>query len=874
MASEQNPQSAPSFIEPAIADAFATAKASIPSTHRLAPLQDEVVESREAGYARLQEWAFCNGYALAIESSKPSVKGGPITRIVVHCVHHKETTRNSRNIKDEERRRVSRKTQANGCKFAMYISRRKRLDGLWAIGYTHPEHNHDPLADPFQYDVHRTRKPGYTTALKIAASHLGTISYGKSKEILQKDGLHIDRKTFYNLKRREGEGGRGISARISTPLHATTTIKQLEEGDTSSQIREWDAVEAIKRRLIASGSYSKERRIELIGHVWAWVKADSIPKMVECREKLLSELQDEDRAFLVKEYQPKEQQLIRAYTKTPADRASNSAQQGNSSRIASKEKKPRGERYVKRGVAIEAKPEEIDSPVEPILSAHDYVFGSRKPAEPAYSHNETAPSNESRRKRLCTGLAGSAESSLDTRPAVAAGLADSTGLTENTSSLVRAGISESTELTVNTGPAARTGLSKSTRLTKNTRPAARTGLSESTKLTKNTRPTARAGLSESTGPTEKRRSAAKAGVTESMELAENIEPIARAELADSTGLTEHTKPTVRAELADSTALTENTGSAGKVAYPITDGFSADPRLMSSDHTMALGIYAQVAPLPEKARIVDGKHPTQKKTQSADLTGSARSAGLIESPSYTIKIEFALRASDIPEESLVRPLANATDDADELRTTIDSPPLHNSAILSEEMVIERESAEPPCLFRAVNSVGSGSNAGAEGITSTADVTCLTGDTGNAAAISHSQPLPIFEDQNLDEPTHDGAAASAGNSRKRKRTESVDSKPLYSLEPAEDEPLYSCAAAEDEPIDCAGLAESAESAEIVGYLASIGSAVSAGPAVPFEAITPARIILTPRSVSTTVRNALVAGFTALTSPFTKRRRPWEV
>lgn len=853
MASDQNPQSDPSFVEPAIADAFATAKASIPPTHRLAPLQDEVVESREAGYARLQEWAFCNGYALAIESSKPSVKGGPITRIVVHCVHHKETTRNSRNIKDEERRRVSRKTQANGCKFAMYISRRKRLDGLWAIGYTHPEHNHDPLPDPFQYDVHRTRKPGYTTALTLAASHLGTISYGKSKEILQKDGLHIDRKTFYNLKRREGEGGRGISARISTPLHATTTIKQLEEGDTSSQIREWDAVEAIKRRLIASGSYSKERRIELIGLVWAWVKADSIQKMVECREKLFSELQDEDRAFLVKEYQPKEHQLIRAYTKKPADRASNSA---NSSRIASKEKKPRGERCIKRGVAIEAKPEEIDSPVEPILSAHDYVFGSRKPAEPAYSHNETAPSNESRRKRLCTGIAGSAESPPDTMPAVGSGLADSAGPTKNTSPLVRAGLSESTELTANTGP------------------AARTGLSESTGLTENTRPAARAGLSGSTGPTEKPRPAAKAGLAESMGLTENIGPIARAELADSTGLTELTKPTVRAELADSTTLTENTGPAGKVAYPITDGCSADPRLRGSDHTMALGKSAQVAPVPEEARIVDGKHPTQKRTEPADLTGFARSAGLIESPSYTLKIEFALIASDIPEDSLVRPLANATDDADELRTTIDSPPLHKSAILSEEMVIERESAESPCLFRAVHSVGSGSNAGPEEITSTADVTCLTGDTDNAAAISHSQPPTMVEDQNLEEPTHDGAATPAENSRKRKRSESVDSKPLDSLEPAEDEPLYSGAAAGDEPIDCAGPAESAESVEIAGYLASIGSAGSAGPAVPIEAITPARIILTPRSVSTTVRNALVAGFTALTSPFTKRRRPWEV
>ena len=818
MASGHNPQSDPSFVEPAVADAFATAKASIPPAHRLAPLQDEVVDSREAGYGRLQEWAFCNGYALAIESSKPSVKGGPITRIVVHCVHHKETTRNSRNIKDEERRRVSRKTQANGCKFAMYISRRKRLDGLWAIGYTHPEHNHDPLPDPFQYDVHRTRKPGYTTALTLAASHLGTISYGKSKEILQKDGLHIDRKTFYNLKRREGEGGRGISARISTPLHAISTIKQLEEGDTSSQIREWDAVEAIKRRLMASGSYSKERRVELIGLVWAWVKADSIQKMVECREKLLSELQDEERSYLVKEYQPKEHQLIHAYTKNPADRASHPAQQGDSSRIASKEKKPRGGRFVSRGIAIEAKPEETSSPVEPIVSAHDYVFGSRKTTEPAYSYHETTPSNEFRRKRLCTGISGSAEPLVGSWFAAWAGLAESRGPTDST------------------------------------RPAARAGLAESTGLTANTRPAARAG---STG------------------LTENTRPVARAGLAESTGLTENTRSAARAGLAESTGLTENTGPAGKVVDPIADSCSVDFRPMGIGHTMAFEKFAEVAHSPDEAGTLGGNHGPQKMTEPADLTGSARSAGLIESPSSAEKV---LVASDIPEDRLMTPLANASDDADKHRTAIDSSPLHNSAIRSQENVTERERTEPSYLFRAVNSVRSESSAGPQEITSTAtaESTCLTADTGDATATSHPQPPLNVEDLKLEDltPSHDDTAISAENSCKRKRSEPVDSKPVCLLESAEDEPVYSGDASEDEPMDSTGPEENAESTETAASSASTGDAGNAGPAVPIETITPARIILTPRSVSTTVRNALVAGFTALTSPFTKRRRPWEV
>lgn len=748
MALDHNPRSDTSFVETAVADAFASAKASIPPAHRVAPLQDEVVESREVGYMRLQEWAFCNGYALAIESSKPSVKGGPITRIVVHCVHHKETTRNSRNIKEEERRRVSRKTQANGCKFAMYISRRKRLDGLWAIGYTHPEHNHDPLPDPFQYDVHRTRKPGYATALSLAASHLGTISYGKSKEILQKDGLHIDRKTFYNLKRREGEVVRGITARISTPLHATSAVRQLEESESSSQIREWDAVEAIKRRLIASKSYSKERRIELIGLVWAWVKADSIQKMVECREKLLSELQEEERVYLVKEYQPKEHQLIHAYTKTPAHRASDSAHQGDLSKFASKEKKPRNRKSTKHGIANEAKGEEISSPLEPILSAHDYIFGSRKHAELEQSHNEARPSNESPRKRLCTGIVGSVESLIGTRPA------------------------------------------------------------------------------------------------------------ARAELAESTGLNENTRPAV------------------KVVDPIAEVCPVNPHPTISDYTMASENSAEVAPLPNEARTLDGNHPNQNRTETADLTSSARSSGLIESPSSAEKIEFALSASDISEGSLVKPLVNASGYADELRTAIVSSPLHNSAIRYQKNVIKRERTGPPDLFRAVYSVGFESSARPEEITSIAESTSLTGDTGDAAAIGHSRPPLKVEYQKMEDSEdstlpHDGIATSAENSRKRKRSESVDSKPAYSLESAEDEPVYSGGA-----VDSAGPEESAESAETPRSLASAGNVGNAGPAVPIEIITPARIILTPRSVSTTVRDALFAGFTALTSPFTKRRRPWEV
>ena len=407
-----------SFVDPALAAAFATAKADIPPAHRVAPLQDEVVASREVGYMRLQDWAFCNGYALAIESSKPSFKGGPISRIVVHCVHHKEATRNSRKIVEVERRRVSRKTQANGCKFSMYISQRKRMGGLWAIGYTQPEHNHDPPPDPFQYDVHRSRRPGHAAALDIAATHRGTITYGKSKEILQKQGLHVDRKTFYNLKRRGREGWSGMTNGISAEKYLaappeTPTMKQSDEGDCSLQLREWDAVEAIKRRLIAAGKYSTERRVELVGFVWAWVKADTIKKMIECREKLLSELHEEERSYLVEEYQPKEHQLIRAYTKQPAKLKVQSPHQIE----AAKERKRRYRQRIKDEEINEGKRDAETGRLEPLLNPHEYVFGHRNVADSALLYDQAIISNEPSRKRICSGLTRSSKIADFTGPA-------------------------------------------------------------------------------------------------------------------------------------------------------------------------------------------------------------------------------------------------------------------------------------------------------------------------------------------------------------------------------------------------------------------------------------------------------------------------
>jgi hypothetical protein len=82
------------------------------------------------------------------------------------------------------------------------------------------------------------------------------------------------------------------------------------------QLCEWHAVAAIKRRLIAAGKYSKERRDELISMIWDWVKAPSIEELDKCRSKLLEALDGKEVEYIQGYYQPKEYQFCRAYTQT------------------------------------------------------------------------------------------------------------------------------------------------------------------------------------------------------------------------------------------------------------------------------------------------------------------------------------------------------------------------------------------------------------------------------------------------------------------------------------------------------------------------------------------------------------------------------
>jgi hypothetical protein len=151
----------------------------------------------------LQDWAFTHGFALVIESNK--YEKGVLNWVIFRCSHHHKKAQNTRKTKEANRQRVETKTQAKGCPFALYVSYQKRLNS-WAIGSTHLEHNHAPNLDPFQYQQHQSKRPGYAQSLALAETHRRVISFKQSAEILQKEGLEIDWRKFYNLNQRDQQG--------------------------------------------------------------------------------------------------------------------------------------------------------------------------------------------------------------------------------------------------------------------------------------------------------------------------------------------------------------------------------------------------------------------------------------------------------------------------------------------------------------------------------------------------------------------------------------------------------------------------------------------------------------------------------------------
>ena len=96
-----------------------------------------------------------------------------------------------------DKTRLASHFQALGCKFGLYISRRKKLNDQWAIGWTkHTDHNHQGLADLFLHPEFRSYRPSHAKTLRLANTHRGILLYKDLARVLEKAGLYIRAKEF------------------------------------------------------------------------------------------------------------------------------------------------------------------------------------------------------------------------------------------------------------------------------------------------------------------------------------------------------------------------------------------------------------------------------------------------------------------------------------------------------------------------------------------------------------------------------------------------------------------------------------------------------------------------------------------------------
>ncbi len=89
-------------------------------------------------------------------------------------------------------------------------------------------------------------------------------------------------------------------------------------------------MEAIKRHLIAAGQYPKEERKKIVNLIWKWVKSYTLEELEANRTILLASLLNREKEYLIANYQPKEHQFVRAFTRTYPNLGANSTQRSES----------------------------------------------------------------------------------------------------------------------------------------------------------------------------------------------------------------------------------------------------------------------------------------------------------------------------------------------------------------------------------------------------------------------------------------------------------------------------------------------------------------------------------------------------------------
>ena len=183
-------------VQFSLADRLRRAYDQIPDGHRIRPRSGEGFESLKILQKRLQDYAFCNGFAI-VQTAKEMKKR---VRVTYKCYRHGKKTLNTRKLTEETRKRHNTHERNLECPYMIRV-RYSKPNREWTLSISESNHNHDMLEDPFfireNYRYDPDRKEALTEALDLRRAN---ISYSSVKRVLAQKGFRLtDRNAYYNL---------------------------------------------------------------------------------------------------------------------------------------------------------------------------------------------------------------------------------------------------------------------------------------------------------------------------------------------------------------------------------------------------------------------------------------------------------------------------------------------------------------------------------------------------------------------------------------------------------------------------------------------------------------------------------------------------
>ncbi|KJZ70957.1 hypothetical protein HIM_09661 [Hirsutella minnesotensis 3608] len=132
-----------------------------------------------------------------------------------------------------------------------------------------------------------------------------------------------------------GDQSKGLAAAMALS-QARADQGSRRGGEQILQLCEWHAAESIKKRLLDSGRYTKERREDLLRLIWEYIQAPDEEQLGKGRHKLLAEMREPERLYVENNWKEKEKQFARAHTRHYPNLGCNTTQRNESYHVVVK----------------------------------------------------------------------------------------------------------------------------------------------------------------------------------------------------------------------------------------------------------------------------------------------------------------------------------------------------------------------------------------------------------------------------------------------------------------------------------------------------------------------------------------------------------